>query len=93
MLAALQKNFPNQMTSISVFIEESDECSRTVTLTNDEWLIVSQAMEAFSETYRTRQSQIIATYVTRKQMGEAETEADKMNSLLQVLDKIQARLV
>ena len=81
------------MTDSTVIIDLPEEITRSVTLTNDQWLIVSQAMEAFSETYRTRQSQIIATYVTRKQLNEAESEADKMNSLLQVLDKIQARLV
>ena len=81
------------MTSISVFIEENDECSRTVTLTNDEWLIVAQAMEAFSETFRSRHSQIVATYVTRGQIDEAKTEADKMKDLLHRLDKVQAMLL
>lgn len=81
------------MTNYTVIIDLPEEITRSVTLTNDQWLIVSQAMESFCEVYRTRQSQIIATYVTRKQMKEAESEADKMNSLLQVLDKIQARLV
>jgi hypothetical protein len=49
--------------------------------------------EAYSETYRTKHSQTIATYVTRGQIPEAQAEAVKMNQLLQTLDKLQAKLV
>lgn len=66
---------------------------RAVSLTNDQWLIISQCLESFSETYRTRHSQTIATYVTRGQLEEAQEEARKMNDLLQVLDKLQALVV
>ena len=70
-----------------------DEISRSVTLTNDQWLIISQCVESFSDTYRKQHSQTIATYVTRGQMTEAANEATKMNQLLQQLDKLQALLV
>ena len=70
-----------------------EEISRSVTLTNDQWLVVSQCVEAFSETYRTRHSQTIATYVTRGQLDHAQDEARKMNDLLQTLDRLQAKLL
>jgi hypothetical protein len=69
------------------------EISRSVTLTNDQWLILSQCVEAFSDTYRKRHSQTVATYVTRGQLDVAVDEARKMNELLQTLDKLQAKLV
>ena len=71
----------------------SDEISRSVTLTNDQWLIVSQCVEAFSDTYRKQHSQTIATYVTRGQLDQAQVEARKMGDLLQTLDRLQAKLV
>lgn len=71
----------------------ADEISRSVTLTNDQWLIVSQCVESFSDVYRKQHSQTIATYVTRGQLAEAQSEAQKMNQLLQQLDKLQALLV
>ena len=70
-----------------------NEISRSVTLTNDQWLILSQCVESFSDTYRKQHSQTIATYVTRGQLEEAQEEARKMNELLQVLDKLQALVV
>lgn len=69
------------------------EIERSVTLTNDQWLILSQCVEAFSDTYRKQHSQTVATYVTRGQIDIAVSEAQKMNSLLQQLDKLQAKLV
>ncbi len=71
----------------------TDEISRSVTLTNDQWLILSQCVESFSDTYRKQHSQTVATYVTRGQLAEAQSEAKKMNQLLQQLDKLQALLV
>ena len=71
----------------------AEEISRSVTLTNDQWLILSQCVESFSDTYRKQHSQTIATYVTRNQLDQAQVEAKKMNELLQQLDKLQARLV
>jgi hypothetical protein len=71
----------------------AEEISRSVTLTNDQWLILSQCVESFSDTYRKQHSQTIATYVTRGQLAEAQSEAQKMNQLLQQLDKLQALLV
>jgi hypothetical protein len=67
--------------------------SRPVSMTNDEWLVVSQCIEAFADTYRKNQSLVIATYVTRGQTPEAVNEANKMNSMLQRLDQIQAKVV
>ncbi len=71
----------------------NDEITRSVTLTNDQWLILSQCVEAFSDTYRKQHSQTIATYVTRGQLDQAQVEAQRMNDLLQTLDKLQAKLV
>jgi hypothetical protein len=70
-----------------------EEITRSVTLTNDQWLILSQCVESFSDTYRKQHSQTIATYVTRNQLDQAQVEAQKMNELLQQLDKLQAHLV
>ena len=74
-------------------IETPEDISRSVTLTNNEWLILSQCVESFSDTYRTRHSGIIATYVTRGQLEESVREAGVMNNLLQQLDILQAKLV
>ena len=71
----------------------NEEITRSVSLTNDQWLILSQCVESFSDTYRKQHSQTIATYVTRNQLDQAQVEARKMNELLQQLDKLQARLV
>ena len=71
----------------------AEEISRSVTLTNDQWLVLSQCVEAFSDTYRKQHSQTVATYVTRGQLDEAVLEAKKMNELLHTLDKLQAKLV
>lgn len=70
-----------------------EEITRSVTLSNDDWLIVSQCIENFADTYRKQHSQTIATYVTRNQLAEAQNEAAKMNDLLKRLDKLQARVV
>jgi hypothetical protein len=70
-----------------------EEITRSVTLTNDQWLILSQCVESFSDTYRKQHSQTVATYVTRGQLDEAQVEAQRMNDLLQTLDKLQAKLV
>jgi inhibitor of KinA sporulation pathway (predicted exonuclease) len=69
------------------------EITRSVTLSNDEWLIISQCVEAFSDTYRKQHSQTIATYVTRGQLDQAQVEATRMNELLRKLDELQAKLV
>ena len=73
--------------------EPNDEITRSVTLSNDQWLILSQCVEAFADTYRKQHSQTIATYVTRRQLEQAQVEADRMNALLMQLDKLQAKLV
>ncbi|MBW2451874.1 MAG: hypothetical protein JRF07_05910 [Deltaproteobacteria bacterium] len=70
-----------------------EEIQRSVTLTNDQWLIISQCVESFADTYRKQHSQTIATYVTRGQLEVAVDEARKMNDLLQTLDKLQAKVV
>lgn len=73
--------------------ETNEEIRRSITLTNEQWLVISQCVESFAETYRGRHSQTIATYVTRGQLEVAKEEAVKMNNLLQQLDKLQALLV
>lgn len=73
--------------------EPREEIRRSVTLTNEQWLIVTQCIESFADTYRTRHSQTIATFVTRGQLDEAQQEARTMNQLLQQLDKLQALLM
>lgn len=72
---------------------EAEEIYRSVNLSNQEWLVLSQCAESFSAAYRESHSQVIATYVTRGQLDLAVEEAAKMNVLLQQLDKIQAKLV
>jgi hypothetical protein len=74
-------------------LPESNPITRSVELSNDTWLIISQCVEAFADTYRKNQSLVIATYVTRGQTDEAVIEASKMNMMLQRLDQIQARVV
>ena len=73
--------------------DPNNEIHRAVTLSNDNWLVLSQCVEAFADTYRTRHSQTIATFVTRGQLDQAQSEAVKMNALLQTLDKLQAKLL
>lgn len=72
---------------------DSEQLGRSIHLTNDEWLVASQCVESFSDTYRAKHSQTIATFVTRGQIDEAVSEAKNMNQLLQKLDYIQAKLV
>jgi hypothetical protein len=79
---------------LAIFVEDiPQEITRSVTLTNDQWLILSQCVESFADKYRSQHSQTIATYVTRGQLNEAQQEARRMNDLLQQLDKLQAKLV
>jgi hypothetical protein len=73
--------------------DSQEEIRRSVTLSNDEWLIISQCVEAFADTYRSQHSQTIATYVTRGQLDEAVSEARRMNDLLMRLDRLQASVV
>ena len=77
----------------ATFLPEPEQLRRPVNLTNDEWLVVLQSMESFSDSYRAKHSQTIATYVTRGQINEAVSEAQRMEQLLQKLDRIQAQLV
>lgn len=72
---------------------EPEEISRSVSLTNEQWSILAMCAESYSDTYRTKHSQTIATFVTRGQIPQAQAEAVKMNQLLQTLDKLQAKLV
>lgn len=73
--------------------EPVNEISRSVTLTNEQWAILAMCTEAYADTYRAKHSQTVATYVTRGQLSEAQAEAQRMNQLLQQLDKLQAKLV
>jgi 2-C-methyl-D-erythritol 4-phosphate cytidylyltransferase len=90
------------MTSMVVLVDptyeepednETKVLERSVTLTNEQWSILALCAEAYATTFRTQQSEFIATYVTRNQLDEAVTQASKMNSMLQKLDKLQAKLV
>ena len=73
--------------------ETPNDIIRSVTLSNEQWSILAMCAESYSEAYRTKHSQTIATYVTRGQIPEAQAEAVKMNQLLQTLDKLQAKLM
>ena len=79
--------------SLVLSTEDPEEISRSVSLTNEQWSILSMCAESYSDTDRTKHSQTIATFVTRGQIPEAQAEAVKMNQLLQTLDKLQAKLV
>ena len=72
---------------------DNQPLGRSVYLTNDEWLILSQCVESFLDTFRAKHSQTIATYLTRGQVDEALKEAGNMNDLLKRLDMIQVALV
>ena len=72
---------------------ETQILERSVTLTNEQWSILAMCAESYATTFRTQQSEFIATYVTRGQIDEAVTQAGKMNAMLQQLDKLQAKLV
>ena len=73
--------------------ESTEEITRSVTLSNEEWGILALCADAYATTFRTQQSEFVATYVTRGQLDEAVKQAGKMNVLLQKLDKIQAKLL
>lgn len=81
------------MDLVIITSEPDTEISRSVTLTNEQWAILAMCAESYADTYRAKHSQVIATYVTRGQLDEAQAEAQKMNQLLQQLDKLQASLV
>jgi hypothetical protein len=66
---------------------------RSVELNNEDWGILAQCAESFCSVFRAKQSERIATYVTRGQLDLAVEEAKSMNILLEKLDKIQAKLV
>ena len=74
-------------------VEEAQEVRRDVNLPNNDWLIVSQCVEAYADTFRRNQSSIVATYVTRGDLEGAVKAAAHMNELLEKLDNIQSSLV
>jgi hypothetical protein len=81
------------ITDLVVLSEEpSEEITRSVTLSNEDWGILALCADAYATTFRTQQSEFVTTYVTRGQLDEAVKQASKMNALLQTLDKIQAKL-
>ncbi len=73
--------------------EPTNEINRSVTLTNEQWGILALCADAYATTFRTQQSEFVATYVTRGQLDEAVNQAAKMNAMIQMLDKIQAKLL
>jgi hypothetical protein len=72
--------------------DEAQVIERSVTLTNQEWSILAMCAESYATTFRTQQSEFVATYVTRGQLDEAVKQAGKMNAMIALLDKIQAKL-
>ena len=44
---------------------ETQILERSVTLSNEQWSILAMCAEAYATTFRTQQSEFIATYVTR----------------------------
>lgn len=72
--------------------DETQILERSVTLTNKQWYILAMCAESYAATLRTKQSEFVATYVTRGQLDEAVKQAAKMNHMLALLDKIQAAL-
>jgi hypothetical protein len=73
--------------------EPDNEITRSVTLTNEQWGILALCADAYATTFRTQQSEFVATWVTRNQLDEAVSQAAKMNAMLQQLDRIQAKLL
>jgi hypothetical protein len=71
---------------------ETKVLERSVTLTNEQWSILAMCAEAYATTFRSQQSEFIATYVTRGQLDEAVTQAAKMNNMLMLLDRLQAKV-
>ena len=77
-----------------VFTDEpTNEITRSVTLTNEQWSILALCADAYATTFRTQQSEFVATFVTRGQLEGAVEQAAKMNAMLQQLDRIQAKLL
>ena len=72
---------------------ETQILERSVTLSNEQWSILAMCAEAYATTFRTQQSELIATFVTRGQLDGAVDQATKMNSMLAKLDKLQAKLM
>lgn len=66
--------------------------TRSVSMSNDDWMLISGCLESCAGSFRAQYSQVVATYVTRGQIDEAVAEAAKMNELLQRLDSLQAKL-
>ena len=73
-------------------VDETQVVERSVTLTNEQWSILAMCAESYATTFRTQQSEFVATYVTRGQLDEAVRQAGKMNAMIALLDKIQAKL-
>lgn len=76
-----------------IISEDVKEMGRSIYLSNDDWLVLSQCVESFADVYRAQHSQTIATLLTRGQVDLALVEADRMGQLLQRLDKLQVALV
>ncbi len=71
---------------------ETKVLERSVTLTNEQWSILAMCAEAYASTFRSQQSEFIATYVTRGQLDEAVAQATKMNNMIMLLDRLQAKV-
>lgn len=73
--------------------DHGDELRRSLTLTNEQFAVLAMCVESYSETYRAKHSQVVATYVTRGQLDEAVIEAKRMNELLRTLDLLQVAVM
>jgi hypothetical protein len=71
---------------------QEEELHRSVTLSNEDWSTIALCVDSYASTFRTRQSEIVTTYVTRGQLPEATAAAAEMNRMLQKLDQLQAKL-
>jgi hypothetical protein len=73
--------------------DPNQEISRSVTLSNEEWGILALCADAYATTFRSQQSEFVATFVTRNQLDQAVSQAATMNRMLQKLDRIQSKLL
>jgi hypothetical protein len=71
---------------------ETKVIERSITMSNQMWNILALCAESYATTFRSQQSDFIATYVTRNQLDQAVSQAAKMNAMLAKLDQLQAKL-
>ena len=82
----------DELSQIEV-VSEPRKITRSISLSNEDWLIVSQCVDAYADTFRRNHSVVVTTYVTRGDLDGAVKAAVHMNDLLEQLDNIQSQLV